>query len=111
MGSKCWSTKERPRCGSGPGTTPRSRPCERRPTANETQMEDRPTHLRPVPSAGSEATAPKLDDELEGTAGLTPPTGTGNSAMFLTDVVVSLGYATREQVDSVIDRSRNAGRP
>jgi type IV pilus assembly protein PilB len=73
-------------------------------------MEDRPTHLRPVPT-GSEATAPKLDEEVAGTPGLTAPTGAGNSAMFLTDVVVSLGYATREQVDSVIERSRSAGRP
>ncbi len=30
--------------------------------------------------------------------------------MFLTDVVVELGYATREQVDAVIERARVAGR-
>src|SRR4051812_23775585 len=110
MGSRCWSTREPPRCGSGPGTTPRSRRCEGRPAANEAQMEDRPTHLRPVPSAGSEATAPKLEPEQEGTPGLRPPTGVGSSSMFLTDVVVALGYATREQVDAVIERARTAGK-
>jgi type IV pilus assembly protein PilB len=75
-------------------------------------MEDRPTHLRPVPSPGSEATAPKLDEPANGgTLGLTPPRGNGASTMFLTDVVVDLGYATRERVDEVIEEARIAGRP
>jgi type IV pilus assembly protein PilB len=73
-------------------------------------MEDRPTHLRPVPAAGSEATAPKLEPEATGTPGLTPPRGRGSSAMFLTDVIVDLGYVPREVADQAIERARVAGR-
>ena len=73
-------------------------------------MDERPGYLRPVPSPGSEATAPQLEPE-QGTPGLTPPSGRGSSAMFITDVVVELGFVTREQVDQVIERARVAGRP
>ena len=73
-------------------------------------MEDRPGYLRPVPTPGNEATAPKLEpEEQTGTPGLTKPTGNGNSAMFLTDVIVDLGYATRDRVDGVIEEARTAG--
>src|SRR5688572_12108902 len=70
---------------------------------------DRPPHLRPVPASG-EATAPAAQTEQTGTPGLTPPLGRGNSSMFLTDVIVELGYATRERVDEVINEARLAGR-
>src|SRR5688572_25277585 len=69
----------------------------------------RPGHLRPVPTGG-EAIAQDLPPEQAGTPGLTPPLGRGNSAMFLTDVVVELGYASRERVDEVINEARVAGR-
>ena len=70
--------------------------------------ESRP-HLRPVPTDGA-ATAAELDDDVEGTPGLTAPLGRGNSAMFLTDVVVELGYASRERVDEIINEARIAGK-
>ena len=70
----------------------------------------RPGHLRPVPS-GTEATARQEEPEAaNATPGLTPPLGRGSSAMFLTDVVVELGYAARERVDEVIQEARVAGR-
>jgi type IV pilus assembly protein PilB len=73
---------------------------------------DRRGHLRPVPSPG-EATARKLDtDADEATSdGITPPTRRGHSGMFVTDVIVELGYATRERVDEVISEARGAGIP
>jgi len=78
------------------------------------QTEKRPAHLRPVPVDGdgtAAATARELDPVPESeTPGLTPPLGRGNSAMFLTDVVVELGYAPRERVDEVIAEARTAGR-
>ena len=46
----------------------------------------------------------------DGIPGLTSALGRGNSAMFLTDVIVELGYATRERVDAVIQEARIAGR-
>ncbi len=72
----------------------------------------RPGYLRPVPAGSSEVTARVLEDGTQepGTPGLTPPLGRGNSAMFLTDVIVELGYAARERVDDVIQEARVAGR-
>jgi type IV pilus assembly protein PilB len=74
-------------------------------------MDDRPSHLRPVPSPGSQAAAPTLDQPAaDGTPGLTPAQGRHTSSRFLTDVVVDLGYATRETVDPVIEKARVEGR-
>jgi type IV pilus assembly protein PilB len=73
--------------------------------------ENRAGHLQAVP-AGTEA-PPNPDEQVEGVdgiPGLTPALGRGNSAMFLTDVIVELGYATRERVDAVIQEARIAGR-
>ncbi|MGH2951986.1 MAG: GspE/PulE family protein [Solirubrobacterales bacterium] len=74
--------------------------------------EKRPGYLRPLDGGASQATATaELEPEQPaGTPGLTPPLGRGNSAMFLSDVVVELGYATRERVDEVINEARIAGR-
>jgi type IV pilus assembly protein PilB len=75
-------------------------------------MDDRPGHLRPVPAQGIEATALEVDQPAPGeTPGLTKSQGPGNSSMYLTDVVVELGFATRERVDKVIEEARTAGRP
>jgi type IV pilus assembly protein PilB len=72
---------------------------------------DRPDYLRPVPAGGAGA-APAEDVSLEdsGTPGLTGPLGRGSSTMFITDVIVELGYASRERVDDAIDKARLAGR-
>ena len=73
----------------------------------------RPGHLRPVPPGASEATARELERRRPGArrARASPRrSGRGNSAMFLTDVIVELGYATRERVDEVIQEARVAGR-
>jgi type IV pilus assembly protein PilB len=71
----------------------------------------RPGHLRAVPASG-EATARSLDGELAATApaGITPPMHRGHSGRFVTDVIVELGYATRERVDEVVNEARSAGR-
>ncbi len=70
-------------------------------------IDKRPGHLRPVPSS---AEAAEAADAEPGTPGLTSPLGRGNSAMFLTDVIVELGYASRDRVDEVIQEARVAGR-
>ena len=89
------------------------RSAARKARENQMATDKRPGHLRPVSrrapaeatrDASSSATAPT------GIPGLTPPLGRGNSAMFLTDVIVELGYATRERVDEVIQEARIAGR-
>jgi type IV pilus assembly protein PilB len=74
-------------------------------------MDDRRPHLRPVSEQGAEAAAESDADQEAGTPGLTPPLGRGRTGMFLTDVVLALGYASREQLDEVIEAARVAGRP
>ncbi len=74
-----------------------------------------PDYLRPVPGPGdapAEAAATASDREAEAseTPGLIPPMRRGRSGSFITDVVVDLGYATREQVEQAIAQSRTAGR-
>jgi type IV pilus assembly protein PilB len=48
-------------------------------------------------------------EELEEIAGVTSPSRRGSSARFLTDVIVDMGLAQRERVDSAIESSRNEG--
>ncbi len=71
----------------------------------------RPGHLRSVPAPG-EATARRLDEEHERKAptGITAPTRRGHSGVFVTDVIVELGYANRQRVDEVITEARVAGK-
>jgi len=75
-------------------------------------QEKRPGYLRPVPGPG-EATARKPDegDEAATSNGITAPMRRGHSGMFITDVIVELGYATAERVDEVINEARVAGKP
>jgi type IV pilus assembly protein PilB len=69
----------------------------------------RPGHLRAVPSSG-EATARDLERDAVVSNGITPPMQRGHSGRFVTDVIVELGYASRERVDEVINEARSAGR-
>ncbi|MFZ1925097.1 MAG: ATPase, T2SS/T4P/T4SS family, partial [Solirubrobacteraceae bacterium] len=48
-------------------------------------------------------------DEPEPVAGVTSPSRRGSSGRFLTDVIVDMGLAQRERVDSAIESSRNEG--
>ncbi len=71
----------------------------------------RPGHLRPVPASGtSAAVAEDVEPDAESVAGLTPPAGRGNSAMFITDVLIELGFAAPERVEEAIAEARVAGR-
>ena len=104
-GSRSWSTREPPRCGSGPGSSRRWRRCERRLARPEEPDGDRQAPRTPAArplDGGRGDRAPSSPDDADARPGLTPPLGRGNSAMFLTDVIVELGYATRERVDEVI---------
>ncbi|HTC59851.1 MAG TPA: ATPase, T2SS/T4P/T4SS family [Solirubrobacteraceae bacterium] len=48
-------------------------------------------------------------DKPEEIAGVTSPSRRGSSGRFLTDVIVDMGLAQRERVDSAIESSRNEG--
>jgi type IV pilus assembly protein PilB len=72
-----------------------------------------PEYLRPVPEPdegpAATARAPEEPDQGQHT-GLIPPTKRGHSGAFVTDAIVDLGYASREQVEQAIAQSRTAGR-
>jgi len=71
----------------------------------------RPGYLKPVPAPGAAAAAAQTEaTEQSGTPGLTPPLHQSHGATFVTDVLVELGYATRERVDLAINEARGAGR-
>ena len=59
-------------------------------------------HLRPVPVEGEPV-------EDAGT-GLTAPTQRAGSGRFISDVIVDLGFASRERVDAAVEEGRGSGR-
>jgi type IV pilus assembly protein PilB len=73
-----------------------------------------PTAAADTPTAeGSPATAPSETPATptDETPGLIPPLRRGHSGGFITDAIVDLAYAAREQVEQAIAQSRTAGRP
>ncbi len=71
---------------------------------------DYPSHLRAVPISGGSA-APRLEPEVGGTPGLTPPIAQGRSTGFITDVIVDLGYVPDDRARQAIDEARTAAMP
>ena len=73
-------------------------------------MADRPPHLRPVPSPGQAAEARAEERPDSGVPGLIPPRDTSTrSGRFITDVIVDLGYASKDVVEQAIATARNQG--
>jgi type IV pilus assembly protein PilB len=91
-----------------------------------------PEYLRPVPGPDGPAHAPDPTPGSHDGAGepeppdvagvqgppkkkemlgLIPPMQRGHSGAFITDAIVDLEYATRDQVEQAIAQSRTAGRP
>ena len=68
-----------------------------------------PEHLRSVgePDA-AQAAAPA---EAQPGNGLTPPSRRGGPSRFIADVIVELGFVTRERADAAVEESRKAGKP
>ena len=73
-----------------------------------------PPYLRPIDggySTEGSAAAAKSESQLSGPPGLTPPRSRNHSAGFISDVLVELGFASREVVDAAITTSRTANVP
>jgi len=72
---------------------------------------ERPPYLQAIPGgvAGEAAVARKDPAAEQETPGITPPTRRGSSGRFISDVLVDLGYASRERVDEAINEARAAG--
>ncbi len=87
-------------------------------------MTERPDYLKPVPDTdgatalardhAAAAPAPAMPDKVPaappGTNGLTAPLGKGHSGMFITDVLVELGFADKERAALAVEEARGAGR-
>src|SRR5215217_1781791 len=71
-----------------------------------------PEYLRPVPGPGeaSSSTAAQPEAPEDERSGLISPTRRGHSGAFITDAIVDLGFAGRDQVEQAIEQSRTAGR-
>jgi type IV pilus assembly protein PilB len=73
-----------------------------------------PEYLRPVPGPGegsaAVAQAAETEQPQEDDSGLIAPSRRGHSGAFVTDAIVELGYASREQVEQAIASARTAGR-
>jgi type IV pilus assembly protein PilB len=67
-----------------------------------------PSHLRPVPAAGTANEAVARDDFVD-PSGLTPPQKRAGSR-FISDVIVEMGFVPRERVDAAVDEAKASGR-
>ncbi|HEX3692311.1 MAG TPA: ATPase, T2SS/T4P/T4SS family, partial [Solirubrobacteraceae bacterium] len=73
------------------------------PRAFEPLDQTEPPSFEPVGPAAQESS------DQDALPGVTRPSRRGSSARFLTDVIVDMGFATRELVDAAIETSRNHG--
>jgi type IV pilus assembly protein PilB len=71
-------------------------------------MHDKPSHLRPVPSGAITGALAHAEPPPEWN-GITPAQGRAHTSRFLTDVILELGYASRETVAAAIDTARQQG--
>ena len=72
---------------------------------------DAPEQLGDAGQAPAAPQAPAPTDSAAGEIpGVIPPRRRGHSGRFITDVMIELGYVTKEQVDLAISESPGAGR-
>jgi type IV pilus assembly protein PilB len=71
-------------------------------------MSDKPFHLRPVPTGSTTAALAHAEPPPEWN-GITPSPGRAHTSRFLTDVIIDLGFASRELVDGAIETARQQG--
>jgi type IV pilus assembly protein PilB len=102
-----------PEPGGGQGAAEESAPAAPPATGAPTPAAGSAATGAPTPAVGSPATAPSETPArpTQETPGLIPPLRRGHSGGFVTDAVVDLRFASREQVEQAIAQSRTAGRP
>jgi type IV pilus assembly protein PilB len=77
------------------------------PTRHEPPLEEPAAEARPPEDSAVDPASPAPALESQG---LIPPTQRGHSGAFVTDAIVDLGYASRDQVEEAVAHSRTAGR-
>ena len=71
-------------------------------------MTDKPSHLRPVPTGATTGALAHAEPPPEWN-GITPTPGRAHTSRFLSDVIIELGFATRETVQPAIENARQQG--
>src|SRR5947207_1008165 len=71
-------------------------------------MHDKPSHLRPVPAGPITGALAHAEPPPEWN-GITPATGRAHTSRFLTDVILELGFASREAVQAALETARQQG--
>jgi type IV pilus assembly protein PilB len=71
-------------------------------------MTDKPSHLRPVPSGAISGALAHAEKPAEWN-GVTPAISRAGTSRFLSDVIVDLGFASREAVAAAIETARQQG--
>jgi type IV pilus assembly protein PilB len=72
------------------------------------EMHDKPSHLRPVPT-GAITGALAHADPAPDWNGVTPAPSRAHRSRFLSDVIIELGFASRETVDAALEIARQQG--
>src|SRR5438093_13575922 len=71
-------------------------------------MTDKPSPLRPVPMGATTAALAHAEPRPEWN-GITPSPGRAHTSRFLSDVIIELGFASRETVQPAIEIARQQG--
>jgi type IV pilus assembly protein PilB len=72
------------------------------------EMHDKPSHLRPVPT-GAITGALAHAEPAHDWNGVTPAPSRAHRSRFLSDVIIELGFASRETVDAALEIARQQG--
>jgi type IV pilus assembly protein PilB len=72
------------------------------------EMNDKPSHLRPVPTGAITGALAHAEPSPEWN-GVTPALSRAHTSRFLSDVITELGYASREAVDAALEIARQQG--
>jgi type IV pilus assembly protein PilB len=72
------------------------------------EMNDKPSHLRPVPTGAITGALAHAEPSPEWN-GITPAPGRAHRSRFLSDVIIELGFVSRETVDAALEIARQQG--
>jgi type IV pilus assembly protein PilB len=71
-------------------------------------MNEKPSHLRPVPTGAITGALAHAEPSPEWN-GVTPAPSRAHTSRFLSDVIIELGFASRETVDAALEIARQQG--
>ena len=96
------------RCAARRAATPTARPEPARPAYRRRRWRSRTRRLMPIHAGMSVSTSPPGEGSLGYPRGLIAPSRRGRSKNMIGDIIVELGFASREAVDEAVALSRLA---